>query len=932
MVAAPEPDPREAPRRPWLTLRATLMALAVGTVVYVAIIAGYLVLILTPTATEVRRHSALVAGEYQTTRRREQFLDSVLVELAAVVDSARLREPGAGPVVPQGFHQMRLRLQASFDTTTGLRASRTLGGASEAMRVALGYAAAIESSLGAAMLEVTAALELGDLAKASQSLHTADLLAARLDRVLANVTAMALGEMAAQERALVDSAARATRSLGLWVTLGLVLLPALVWYLQKRFHRPLAQLDHGLDRVMRGDFTQELPASFDDELGRVSAHFNETLAVLREREALEHQQAADRVRARTRLILDASLDAVVAMDEAGRITEWNPQAQAVFGWNRDEVVGRPLVEIIIPPKYRAAHLAGLQRFRESGQTRVLNRRLELEGLCRNGAVIPVELAITPIAEPDGRVGFSGFIRDISARRAAETALRVSEERYRAAFEQSAMGMAELAPDGRFIRVNRTFADIVRYTPDELIGLPASTLTHPADTGPDKVLVADLISGQLASATREKRFLRKDGMSVWTQITLSVVRDSHGEPAHLLLATQDVTARKRLEDELRQSQKLDAVGRLAGGVAHDFNNLLTGIIGYADLVRHSPDTSPAIRQDAEAILLAARRGADLTRNLLTFARRSATRLEPIDLHSVVLEVVELLQRTFDRRIEISLSLEARPSTMVGDHPQLANALLNLALNARDAMGQGGRLSFATTIQAIDAEFCARHAAALEPRKHVVLKISDTGVGMPPETVARVFEPFFTTKAPGKGTGLGLSMVYGTVKAHRGLVTVHSVPGAGTTFTIYLPLADTPVPALSHVTNLPPVRGAGRVLLVDDEQTLRELGQRMLERVGYTVETAANGQEAIDRVRGSAEGFDLVILDWNMPRMSGREACRELVAIRPGLKVMLASGLAETVLPEDLAADGFIGMVQKPYNLAELSSLVATLAAGEPSNRL
>ncbi|MGH9261378.1 MAG: two-component system sensor histidine kinase NtrB, partial [Acidimicrobiales bacterium] len=403
-------------------------------------------------------------------------------------------------------------------------------------------------------------------------------------------------------------------------------------------------------------------------------------------------------------------------------------------------------------------------------------------------------------------------RDISARRAAESALRVSVERYRAAGELAAMGMAELDPEGRFVRVNRTFAEIVRYAPDELIGLHSSAVTHPVDTKPDRELVASLLSGQLASATREKRFLRKDGTTVWAQITCSVVRDAHGDAAHLLLATQDVTARKRLEDELRQSQKLDAVGRLAGGVAHDFNNLLTGIIGYADLVRHSPDTSPAIRQDAEAILLAARRGADLTRNLLTFARRSATRLEPIDLHSVVLEVVELLERTFDRRIEISLNLEARPSTMVGDHSQLANALLNLALNARDAMGQGGRLSFATTIQSVDPEFCARHAGELEPRNHLVLKVSDTGIGMPPETVARAFEPFFTTKPPGKGTGLGLSMVYGTVKAHHGLVTVHSVPGAGTTFTIYLPLADTAVPALSDATNLPPVRGAGRVLLV------------------------------------------------------------------------------------------------------------------------
>jgi CheY-like chemotaxis protein len=231
-----------------------------------------------------------------------------------------------------------------------------------------------------------------------------------------------------------------------------------------------------------------------------------------------------------------------------------------------------------------------------------------------------------------------------------------------------------------------------------------------------------------------------------------------------------------------------------------------------------------------------------------------------------------------------------------------------------------------VQQVDEEFVARHPGSVQPGRHLVLRVSDNGEGMPPETMARAFEPFFTTKPTGKGTGLGLSMVYGTVKAHHGLVTVYSVPGAGSTFTVYLPLAE------RAVVSLPPrpangiVPGGGRVLLADDEQTLREVGQRMLEQVGYVVETARNGEEALAKVLAAGEPFDLVILDWNMPRMGGREACRAIRALRPDLRVILASGLAETAPPDELRADGFIGVVQKPYSMADLAEVVAIHSAG------
>ena len=914
-------EPLPHPRRPWLTLRGTLFASAGGAVLYVAVIAAYLVLELGPTTTALRRHSGLIAGEYQDVARRTQFFDSARVEVGRVLESAAQVPPRQAPATDPSFSALRARLQASFDTAAGLRTLTRLGEVPEALRVALSNVAFFEASLGSAMLDAMAAIELQDYPQARERLHAADSVDARLDRVIGNATALALQDLGDQERALATSAVGAARALGVWVTLGLILLPLLLLYVHQRFLRPLSALDRGLDRIMSGDLAQEVPLAFDDELGRVGSHFNQTLAVLRQREALEKRLSADRVRARTRLILDAALDAVIAMDDRGLITEWNPQAQAVFGWRREEVLGRQLSEMIIPPEYREQHTAGLRRYLESGQGRVLNRRLEIDGLHRSGELVPVELAITPIAQADGTVGFSAFVRDISARREAEMALRESEERYRAAFEQAAMGMAELDPSGRFLRANRTFCDMLGYEPEELTRMSSAGITHPADALQDRELLGGVVAAERSSATREKRFVKKNGAAIWAQVTVSLVRDTEGAPAYLLMVTQDIESRKRLEEELRQSQKLDAVGRLAGGVAHDFNNLLTGIIGYADLLRHSPDATPQLRQDADAILTAARRGADLTRNLLAFARRSTTRAEPVDLHGVVLEVVELLERTFDRRIELRLALDARASVLLGDHSQLANAVLNLALNARDAMPRGGRLGFGTSIQEVDEDFVARHPASLQPGRHLVLRVSDNGEGMPPETMARAFEPFFTTKPTGKGTGLGLSMVYGTVKAHHGLITVYSVPGAGSTFTLYLPLAENAVVAMAARPADGLVAGVGRVLLADDEQTLREVGKRMLEQVGYVVETAPNGEEAVNRVRSAIVPFDLVILDWNMPRMGGREACRAIRALRPELRVVLASGLAETAAPEELLADGFIGVVQKPYTMADLAGVVA-----------
>ncbi|MFO0584776.1 MAG: ATP-binding protein [Anaeromyxobacter sp.] len=366
------------------------------------------------------------------------------------------------------------------------------------------------------------------------------------------------------------------------------------------------------------------------------------------------------------------------------------------------------------------------------------------------------------------------------------------------------------------------------------------------------------------------------------------------------------AQRRAEEAHRQSQKLEAVGLLAGGVAHDFNNLLVGILSYSELLREEAKPGTLEEEAATTISKAATRAAELTRQLLAFARMGPRREETVDLHLVVREVVTLLSRTLDKSIRVEARLHAQPSTVRGDPGQLQQVILNLAVNARDAMPSGGTLALETSVD----------AAA----RSLVLEVSDTGVGIPPEHLERIFDPFFTTKSEGKGTGLGLSTVYGILKVHGGGVKVESTPGVGTRFRVRLPLASGPEAARDAV-EAPAPRGHGRVLVVDDEEAVRRAGARVLESLGYEPVTVGGGQEALDWLAANPGPLAAVVLDLSMPGMAGAEAFRRLRALRPELRVVISSGFDRDGAAQEVLDAGAVAFVQKPYRVRDLARALA-----------
>ena len=425
---------------------------------------------------------------------------------------------------------------------------------------------------------------------------------------------------------------------------------------------------------------------------------------------------------------------------------------------------------------------------------------------------------------------------------------------------------------------------------------------------------------------EYRLRRADGEYLWVEDHLVQERRESGGPVQVGVVI-DVTDRRRAEDEkrdleeqLRQAQKMEAIGRLAGGVAHDFNNLLTGILGYASLLHTRAGNEAAVRRAAAVIEGAARRAAELTGKLLGFARKGKHRDIPVDLHASVNEVIDLLQRAIDKSIAITTRLAAPVATVRGDPAQLQQVLLNLALNARDAMPGGGTLGFATRERVL-AGGGDRRPGRLPPGAYLELRVSDTGEGIGPELRAQVFEPFFTTKESGKGLGLGLAMVYGIVQNHGGSVRVCDCPGPGATFELLLPLCPGERPAGEPAPRDPAPRGRARILIVDDEAVVRQVATELLEDLGYEVVAVADGEAAVAHYRNHGDQIDLVILDMVMPGLDGRATFRELQKLDPGVRAILSTGYSLDGSTQEILAEGMVGFAPKPYQLDSFGDQVA-----------
>jgi len=427
---------------------------------------------------------------------------------------------------------------------------------------------------------------------------------------------------------------------------------------------------------------------------------------------------------------------------------------------------------------------------------------------------------------------------------------------------------------------------------------------------------------------EARWKRKDGSAITVRISGRAVA-TEDEPADVLEAiAEDITERRVLEDQFRQSQKMEAVGRLAGGIAHDFNNLLMVVSGYTEVLLDQLTPENALHAKAEAIQQASDRATTLTRQLLAFSRKQLLELKVIDVNAIVADMERLLRPLIGEDIELTTNLAPAVGCTRADAGQLEQVIMNLVVNAKDAMPNGGKICIRTTSVTLDETYRPENTF-IKHGPYVMISVSDTGQGMDRETQARIFEPFFTTKEKGKGTGLGLSTVYGIIKQSGGYVFVQSEPGRGTVFTIYFPRVDEPSEALAAPTSLAAVGGTETILLVEDEESVRQLVRETLESRGYHVLEAANGNAALALAAAHAETIHLVITDVVMPGLSGHELVEQLLPARPGTKVLYLSGYAEDAFASPLPADGKKTFLQKPFTLQSLSRKVREVL-GPPAN--
>jgi PAS domain S-box-containing protein len=616
---------------------------------------------------------------------------------------------------------------------------------------------------------------------------------------------------------------------------------------------------------------------------------------------------------------------LMAVVQDGRVVFANAAATDILGWEPEEMIGQGPEPFYHPddlPRVMEAYRRRLEGVTPPGgfTTRMVTRQ---------GQVKWVEIN-SHLVEWAGRPAMQVVFRDVSDRHRAEEALHQSEERYRSLVENVPFGLCiSEMPSGKFLFLNRTVCEIFGYTLAEGMEKTIWDIADPADHARmGQRVKAHLDGGEGLALPAVYTGLRKDGGRLRFEVTVALV-SYQGRPA-LQGIVRDVTSQELLERQLQQSQKMEAVGTLAGGVAHEFNNILMAIRGYTQLLAQIPALPARAGEFLGKIEASTKRAADLTYTMLSFSRLETGQRQGVRVNEVVEEVGALLAQTLPPHIELALETAGDLPLVLANQNQLGQVVLNLALNSRDAMDQGGRLTIATGSARLGQEFCEVHPWA-RPGLYVLIEVSDTGSGMPPEVLEHVFEPFYTTKEPGRGTGLGLALAYTMIGSHEGGMVVQSRPGQGSRFSVYLPAAgELPVAtAISAPPQAAPRAGQGqRLLVVDDEPAVREVAREALEQHGYLVGEAGQGQEALEmyaRAREQGHPFDLVLLDLAMPVMDGEKCLTRLLEMDPAARVLVATGHGGEQAAMDKLEGRVVGVLKKPFDLQTLLAEVARLLA-------
>ncbi len=618
--------------------------------------------------------------------------------------------------------------------------------------------------------------------------------------------------------------------------------------------------------------------------------------------------------AQFRLLFEHSPDAIFLEDLDGNVLDVNDAACRLHGRSREELVGMNVLELV-PPALR-------DRVRHDPRALMLDydQKIESESLHADGHSIPVEICAKRI-EYEGRPAALLNVRDISGRLQVEKELRETESKYRRLVEQlPAITYLAGFGDGRWSYVSPQIETLLGFSVVEWTAEQCPWLNQVHSDDRAQVLAAEELcckTGEEFAA--EYRILARDGRVVWFSDHAVVVRDETGQPRHFHGVMFDITGRKVLEEQLAQAHKMDAVGRLAGGVAHDFNNILTAILGYSELILRRANGDEQIRDNAQEVQKAANRAASLTKQMLAFSRKQAVLPQVIDLNAVVAEMNKMLRRLITEAIHLEVRADSALGRVKADPGQIQQVVMNLAVNARDAMAQGGTLTIETANVMLDERYIRQHADATTG-EHVLLAVSDTGAGMTDEVRAHLFEPFFTTK--GLGTGLGLATCYGIVKQSGGHINVYSEVGRGTTLKVYLPRVVDPLQAPAPTTQPSDAPGGNeRVLLVEDEEPVRELSAYVLRELGYTVVEARDGDEALRLTKEHGSGpFDLLFTDLVMPRMGGKELAYWFRLTNPQTRVLFTSGYPDRSVAHNGELVAGIAFLHKPYTPVLLAQKV------------
>jgi len=655
-----------------------------------------------------------------------------------------------------------------------------------------------------------------------------------------------------------------------------------------------------------------------DSNGDVQAVMTSARDISAQRRAVEDLRRSE---ARFRDLFEHSRDLICTHDLEGRFLSINPAGAAIIGYKREEIIGRKVREFISPSYRRDFEDFYMKAIRQNGcasglmsieTSRGERRILEYNNTLRS------EEGEAPIVR--------GIVRDITERWKTQKALEKSESKYRSIFERASEGIFQYDREGRFISVNRAMAQICGYaSPEEMI----NSIT---DIGRQFFVKAELperFRSIINDAERvdnfEHKVYRRDGSEVWVSMSVWAVRDTQGETSHFEGTMTDISGRinaekerRRLEHDLAQAQKLEAIGTLAGGIAHDFNNLLMGIQGYTSLALMGTDPSHPHYEYLKGIEKQVASGADLTKQILGYARGGRYEKKPADMNELIEKTTLILSRS-RKDVFVQRRLATDLWTVEVDASQMERVLMNLFVNACQAMPGGGEMR--VTSENVFLGNDEAQSIALSAGRYIHVSVTDTGVGMSPQTISRIFDPFFTTKAMGRGTGLGLATVYGIIKGHEGAILVESELGLGTTFRIYLPASDKTVTKNVTAAAPAPIKtGTEAILVVDDEDTVLSVSRDLLEILGYRVRTARNGQEAVEILAADPAGIDLVILDMIMPGLSGEETFMRLRRIAPGIKILLASGYSIDGQAQEIMDRGCNGFLQKPFQMERLAEKV------------